>query len=146
MGGATSQVTEVVEGYKAAVHAKNLDALIELYDDNVRVFDAWGVWCHEGAAAWRSAARQWFESLGIETVSVKFEDVQVIGRSSFAMLNATITYTGFSAVDEELRSLQNRLTWSLMQRGEAWKIVHEHTSAPVGFGDLKAILRRDAIS
>ena len=42
MGGATSQVTEVVEGYKAAVHAKDLDALIELYDDNVRVFDAWG--------------------------------------------------------------------------------------------------------
>jgi hypothetical protein len=39
--------------------------------------------------------------------------------------------------------MQNRLTWALTRREGALKIVHEHTSAPVGFDDLKAILRRE---
>jgi ketosteroid isomerase-like protein len=38
-----------------------------------------------------------------------------------------------------------RVTWSLARRESAWKIVHEHTSAPIGFKDLKAILQRQIV-
>lgn len=41
-----------------------------------------------------------------------------------------------------LRSIQNRLTWVLMRREQTWRIVHEHTSAPIGIEDLNAIARR----
>ena len=38
--------------------------------------------------------------------------------------------------------MQNRLTWVLKQKDGAWKIVHEHTSAPVDFETAKVILQR----
>ena len=44
---------------------------------------------------------------------------------------------------KELRSMDNRITWVLRKNSEgAWKIVHEHTSAPVDFETGKATLRR----
>lgn len=41
-----------------------------------------------------------------------------------------------------LRSMQNRLTWGLRMNGQNAVVVHEHTSAPIGFEDMKAILQR----
>ena len=38
--------------------------------------------------------------------------------------------------------MQNRLTWALVRRGYAWKIVHEHTSAPVDHATGKVVLKR----
>ncbi|MDQ6680775.1 MAG: hypothetical protein M3Y67_07400 [Pseudomonadota bacterium] len=41
-----------------------------------------------------------------------------------------------------LRAMQNRLTWGLRTSGHVLRIVHEHTSAPLGFEDQKAILHK----
>ena len=40
------------------------------------------------------------------------------------------------------RSMHNRLTWVLRTSGHVMRIAHEHTSAPIGFEDMKAILQR----
>src|SRR5215208_69631 len=137
-------ITRVLESYKAAVLAKDVDAFIRLYDPGVRVFDAWGVWSHDGAAAWQIAVEGWFASLGSERVKVTFDDVQAsVGRDS-ATVSAIVTYAGISERGEPLRAMQNRLTWGLRTIGHVLRIVHEHTSAPIGFSDSKAILRRDA--
>jgi len=108
----------------------------------VRVFDAWGVWSYEGAAAWQVAVEGWFTSLGTERVKVEFADVQSVVGGDFASVSAFVTYAGMSAQGEQLRSMENRLTWVLRMRGHVWRIVHEHTSAPVGFEDSRAILQR----
>jgi ketosteroid isomerase-like protein len=84
----------------------------------------------------------WFTSLGTERVKVKWDDVQTGAGRELAMVSAIVTYAGVSAEGEELRAMQNRLTWVLEPRGSSWKIVHEHTSAPVGFDDSKPILNR----
>ena len=51
---------------------------------------------------------------------------------------------GVSAQGEPLRPMQNRLSWALKTSGHVLRIIHEHTSAPVGFDDAKAILRRES--
>jgi ketosteroid isomerase-like protein len=136
-------ITRVLESYQAAVLAKDAEAFIRLYDPGVRVFDAWGVWSHDGAAAWQIAVEGWFASLGSERVKVTFDDVQAsVGRDS-AIVSAIVTYAGISDRGEPLRAMQNRLTWGLRTIGHVLRIVHEHTSAPIGFSDSKAILRRD---
>jgi hypothetical protein len=38
--------------------------------------------------------------------------------------------------------MHNRLSWTLARRGAGWRIVHEHTSAPIDFGTMKAMLAR----
>ena len=115
---------------------------MRIYDDNVRVFDTWGVWSYEGAAAWRKVIEEWFGSLGTEWVRVSFEDVQSTLGEDFAVVTAFGRYAGMSAEGVELRAMQNRFSWMLRRGEDGWKIIHEHTSAPLGFNDLKGILQR----
>jgi len=140
------QVLKALETYKSAVLAKNAETFMHLYDPDVRVFDCWGIWSYEGAAAWRVAVEGWFSSLGSESVRVTFEDVQILTGQGFASMSAVVTYAGVSAQGQELRAMQNRITWVLKTSGHVLRVVHEHTSAPVGFEDAKAILKREVKS
>ncbi len=135
-------IKRVLEGYQAAVLAKDAEAFIRLYDPKARVFDAWGVWSYEGTASWQASVEGWFSSLGTERVQVSFDDLQTSGSPDMAAVTAIVTYTGLSAQGEPLRSMQSRLSWVLRTSGHVLRIVHEHTSAPVGFEDMKAILHR----
>jgi ketosteroid isomerase-like protein len=137
----TATVLGVAEAFKTCVLRKDAAAFVELYAQDVRVFDTWGAWSYEGAPAWRQAVEEWFGSLGTDRVTVAFDDVRVVERGGAATLSAVVRYTAVSASGFATRSLQNRLTWSLMN-DDGWKIGHEHTSAPIGLSDTKAILRR----
>ncbi|WP_374674159.1 nuclear transport factor 2 family protein [Ideonella sp.] len=138
------QVLQALDTYKSAVLAKNVDTLMHLYDREVRVFDTWGTWSYEGAAAWRVAVEGWFASLRSETVRVTFEDVRITGDSSFASMSAFARYAAFSAQGHEIRAMHNRISWVLKSRGHVLRVIHEHTSAPVAFDDTKAMLNRTA--
>ncbi|MEO8328634.1 MAG: nuclear transport factor 2 family protein [Candidatus Nanopelagicales bacterium] len=142
MSDVEKEIQRIVESYKAAVFAADAEAFMRLYHPAVRVFDTWGVWLYEGAPAWRRAVEGWFTSLGEERVRASFSEVQVLAGQPVAMLNAIVTYAAESAKGEPLRSMQNRITWALRETGHVFRIVHEHTSAPVGFEDSKAILAR----
>ena len=48
-------IRQLLLRYAESVHAKDVGAFMRLYDPNVRVFDTWGVWSYEGAAAWQAA-------------------------------------------------------------------------------------------
>ena len=146
MSDVEKQVLKALETYKSAVLAKNAETFMHLYDPDVRVFDCWGIWSYEGAAAWRVAVEGWFSSLGSESVRVTFEDVQILTGQGFASMSAVVTYAGVSAQGQELRAMQNRITWVLKTSGHVLRVVHEHTSAPVGFEDAKAILKREVKS
>ena len=146
MSDVEKQVLKALETYKSAVLAKNAETFMHLYDPDVRVFDCWGMWSYEGAAAWRVAVEGWFSSLGSESVRVTFEDVQILTGQGFASMSAVVTYAGVSAQGQELRAMQNRITWVLKTSGHVLRVVHEHTSAPVGFEDAKAILKREVKS
>jgi ketosteroid isomerase-like protein len=135
-------ITRILDTYKSAVFAKDANAFMRLYDPKVRVFDTWGVWSYEGAAQWQMAIEAWFTSLGTERVRVSFDSLQTAGDADFAVVSAVVTYAAESAQGQALRAMQNRLTWALKTSGHVLRIVHEHTSAPVGFDDAKAILQR----
>lgn len=139
-------VARLLSTYESAVLKKDVKTFMRLYDPNVRVFDAWGIWSYEGTEAWQRAVESWFTSLGTERVKVTFEDVQSWVSKDISSVSAVVTYAGLSAAGEEVRAMQNRLTWVLRTTGHVARIVHEHTSAPVGFEDLKAILVRGKAS
>ena len=140
-----TSVQQSLAAYAAAVHAKDVQAFMRLYDPRVRVFDAWGVWSCEGAAAWQATIEAWFSSLGSERVKVSFDDVSIAGNRELAIVSAIVTYAGIDAQGEAVRAMQNRLSWALRTSGHVLRIVHEHTSAPIGFEDGKAILHRAAV-
>jgi len=142
VNGIDSAVRGVLEAYKAAVFARDVDAFIALYDTDLQVFDMWGQWSHRGLAAWRTMATQWFGSLGTERVVVDFSEVQTVVSPDLAVAHAFVTYTAIGADGAKLRALDNRLTVALKPQGGVWKIVHEHTSAPIDFETAKAVFKR----
>ena len=144
MNSASNPVHAVLNAYASAVYAQDVDAFMQLYADDARVFDTWEVWAFEGNSDRRPIIAQWFASLGTERVRVSFEDVQVTQGEEVAVLSAISTFAAISAEGEMLRSMQNRLTWALKRSGGAWLIQHEHTSTPIGFADQKAIFARSA--
>jgi uncharacterized protein (TIGR02246 family) len=137
-----SDAGSLLETYRDAVHAKDVDAFCAIFDDDVRVFDMWGTWSHDGIDSWREMAVGWFGSLGDELVRVDFDDVQTVAGDDTAVVSAFVTFAGLSADGEELRSMNNRLTWGLRKTNGMWKVVHEHTSAPVEMTTGKVNLAR----
>lgn len=135
-------IMAVLNAYAAAVLARDVDALMTLYDDGVSIFDMWGEWSYHGAAAWRAVVADWFGSLGDDRVVVTFKDVQITATPDLAVACAFVTYQAESPAGIFLRALTNRLTLSLRPEQGAWKIVHEHTSAPADFNTSKLILQR----
>lgn len=134
-------IIQVLDSYKTAVAAKDVDAFVGLYDQDVRVFDLWGEWSYKGIGTWRGMVTDWFGSLGDERVIVDTDGVQTIVAHDISIVHAFIIYKGVSAEGKELRSMQNRMTWVLKQKDNAWKIIHEHTSAPVNPETAKVILQ-----
>lgn len=137
-------VTGVIEAYKAAVAARDIDAFMRLYDPAVRVFDAWGVWSYEGVPAWKAPIENWFALHPDDRHVVTFEDVSCVSTPEFASVAAIVTYAMVSARGEQVGAMQNRLSWVLKPGAGGLSIVHEHTSVPVSFEDQKAILQRPA--
>jgi uncharacterized protein (TIGR02246 family) len=127
---------QVLEAYAAAVRAKDVDAFMELYADDVRNFDLWNVWSYDGKAELRGMVTEWFGSLSDdEEVAVEWDDLRVQAGEDVAGVSAFVSYRAVSSAGEELRSMNNRLTWVLRKQGDGtWKIAHEHTSAPAGEG------------
>ena len=135
-------IARVLSTYTAAVFNKDVEAFMRLYDPAVRVFDTWGVWSYEGAPAWRVAVEGWLTSLGTERVKVSFDEIKISGGPELAIVSAIVTYAGVAAEGTALRAMQNRISWALRTSGHVLRIVHEHSSAPVGFEDMKAVLHR----
>ena len=133
---------QMLDAYAAAVRAKDADAFLALYADDVRNFDLWSVWSYDGKDALRGMVEDWFGSLGADVVAVEFDEVRTQAGEDVGAVSAFLTYRGLSAEGEELRSMNNRLTWVLRKDGDGrWKIAHEHTSAPAG-DEGKVQLRR----
>ena len=135
-------ILQVFDAYKAAVFAKDVDAFVALYHKDVCVFDMWGRWSYTGLQAWRTMVVEWFGSLGNERVVVEVDRVHTHMTNDLAVAYAFISYTGVSAEGKQLRTMHNRLTWALKQQGSVWKIVHEHSSAPVDFETSKVMFQR----
>ena len=133
---------EMLDRYAAAVRAKDVDAFMELYADDVRTFDLWQVWTYDGKDALRGMVTEWFGSLGDdEVVAVRFDEVRAQNGSDVAAVSAFTTFANVADGTEQ-RSMNNRLTWILHKDADgSWKIAHEHTSAPAG-DEGKVQLRR----
>jgi uncharacterized protein (TIGR02246 family) len=135
-------ILQVLDDYKAAVFAKDVDAFIARYDEDVVAFDMWGVWSYNGVAAYRQMVTGWFGSLGTDRVIVDFSNVQSIVGQDLAVIHTFVSYKAITPDGTELRSMDNRLTLTLSHKGDEWKIVHQHSSSPIEFDTTKAIFKR----
>lgn len=136
------QIHALFTTYKTAIFEKDLTAFCSIFDEKVRIFDMWQQWTYEGLAAWREMADGWFTSLGADRDVVTFDDIQIQIDGELAVATAFVRFTAVSAEGKALRYLEDRLTWVAKRKEGTWKIIHQHTSAPIDFKTMKVILTR----
>jgi uncharacterized protein (TIGR02246 family) len=141
MGGRV--IGELLDGYRAAVAARDVDAFVALYDDDLRVYDLWGRWTYEGIDAWRQMVSEWFGSLGDERVVVELDEVRTTDGEDVAVASGVVTFRAFAPDGAELRGIANRATWAARRSADGvWRIVHEHTSVPLDLETSRPLPRQ----
>jgi uncharacterized protein (TIGR02246 family) len=136
-------VQRLLRTYSEAAFAKDIEAFIAIYDDDIEVFDTWGPeWLYQGVQSWRGMVGRWFGGLGDKRVLVEMEEVRIKEMQGAAFVSTFVKYTALSASGERLHSLDNRMTWLLERKEGNWKIIHEHTSAPADHATLRVSLSR----
>jgi ketosteroid isomerase-like protein len=136
-----AEIRQLLHAYVESVLAKDVEAFVALYDADLRVFDMWNSWSYDSRQPWREMVQGWFGSLRDERVAVAFSEVQTRVTQDLAVLHAFVSFAAIDAGGATLRSMTNRITMALVRRGDDWKIVHQHTSAPID-GETKAIFQR----
>ena len=119
--------------YAEAVYARNVEAFLALYAENIRIFDAWESWQAAGKEALRHSTTEWFGSLGDEKVVVTCQDIQAVSNDTLATLHTLIEYRAVSADGQDLRAMQERVTWVMERTTAGWVVTHQHTSLPASF-------------
>ncbi|MBB6251967.1 SgcJ/EcaC family oxidoreductase [Nitrospirillum iridis] len=138
------EVKKVLEAYRQAAWDRDADALLTLYAEDAVVFDTWDSWSYPDRIAWGQSVKAWLGGLGDERVEVTAENVRVVGGGDTAGLSAFLTYTALSPEGAKLRSMQNRLSWTLVKRDGGWRIAQEHTSVPIAPDNLMGRLSRQS--
>lgn len=132
---------QIPAAYADAVYHKNVEAFLALYAEDIRIFDAWGDWQARGKEALRTSTTEWFNSLKDEKVVVTCQDIQTSSSDTLAALHALIEFKAVSAEGQDLRAMQERVSWTLEKRAEGWLVTHQHTSLPIDFQTGKPMKR-----
>jgi ketosteroid isomerase-like protein len=125
--------------YKKAAWDKDIEGMISLYDDNVVIYDMWTNGYQIGLTEWSGVIKDWLGSLGEENVKVMFEMIEIHESGDIGFGSALITYQAISSDNTILRSMKNRITVGFHKVKDMWKVIHQHTSAPIN-SELGAIL------
>jgi ketosteroid isomerase-like protein len=131
------------ESFSDAVYNKDVEAYLALFDENILVFDMWQSWSYDGLPAWSTMVEGWFSSLGSDRDRVTFREQRMDVSGDMGFVTAIVRFAAVSETGEELRFLDNRLTWVIRRTGASWKIVHQHTSGPIDFSTMKVMLKKE---
>ncbi|GGP22381.1 YybH family protein [Silvimonas iriomotensis] len=122
-------IRQVLDQYKHRVHAKDVDGVLALYTEDVRVFDAWAHQQHDGKAALASMVTQWLTTLGDVVVTVEVDDVRILTSGDLAVAHMFVQYRGDSATTHN--AMKDRQTWAFRHGAQGWQIAHAHSSLPM---------------
>lgn len=114
--------------------------MINLYHEETIIFDMWDQGYIANSSEWTKIITDWLGSLGDEKVKVEFEMINIHQSDNIGFASALIQFQAISGEGLILRSMKNRITLGFKKFEEGWKVIHQHTSAPISSNGLTAIL------
>jgi ketosteroid isomerase-like protein len=125
--------------YRQSAWDKDVESMVGLYHEKVVIFDMWKQGYQTGLKEWSVVIQDWLGSLGEEKVNVIFEMIEIHEGDHVGFGSALITFQAISIDNTIIRSMKNRITLGFSKEKDVWKVVHQHTSAPIN-SNLEAIL------
>lgn len=133
---------DILAAYSDAVVKKDVQAILDLYVDDLRQFDAWDQWEVDKPQLKRNF-ESWFEWMGDDVNRPQFKDIRVIEDENLAVIQAYVIYQRINPQGETVESMKNRTTLVLTRENDSWKIWHDHTSIPVEMVSFKGMLAKE---
>lgn len=134
------EIEEFFQIYQTSAWRKDTRAMIDLYDEQAVIFDMWDQGYQLNSVEWAKSIEDWLGSLGDEKVNVEFEMVRIHQSGNTGFASALIQFQAISREGFILRRMKNRITLGFSKVEAGWKVVHQHTSAPIRSDELTAIL------
>lgn len=134
------EIEEFFNIYKTAAWNKDTKAMIDLYDKQATIFDMWDQGYVNDASEWAKSIEGWLSSLGEEKVKVEFEMIKIHQSGNTGFASALIRFQAISSEGKVIRGMKNRITLGFSKFDDGWKVIHQHTSAPISSNGLNAIL------
>lgn len=122
------QVRRMVESWAGAIRAKDVDRVLSHYAGDVVTFDLAPPLEYAGAEALAESLRAWFPTFR-GPLGYELRDLHVTAGKELAFCRSLNRISG-SRTDGARTDVWVRVTLGCRKTGDAWKIVHEHTSVP----------------
>ena len=124
---AETQIREILEARTRALAGKDAAALAVANDDAVVVFDAVAPFVHRGAET-AARKREWLAAYRTG-IGHAIRDLEITVGDCLAFCHYLVRISGTMADGTEV-GMWVRATSCFRDRGDGWKIVHEHASVP----------------
>lgn len=125
---AHTQIQNLIEAYRQAVIAKDVDKIMALYADDIVSFDAVKALQFKGKAAYRAHWQDCMEMCPGPHI-FEFHDVRIEAGQETAFAH-WLAHCGGTNDKGETQSCWMRGSAGYRQENGLWTIVHEHWSAP----------------
>ncbi|GAB3235447.1 nuclear transport factor 2 family protein [Algoriphagus aestuariicola] len=134
------EIEDFFKIYQKSAWDKDASAMIDLYDEHALIFDMWDQGYVSNPSEWRKIITDWLGTLGEEKVKVEFEMVKIHQSGNVGFASALIQFQAISGDGTVLRSMRNRISLGFSKIEDGWKVIHQHTSAPISSDGLTALL------
>ncbi|PWD50986.1 DUF4440 domain-containing protein [Serinibacter arcticus] len=125
----TEAIADIARSYGERAAALDAAAFIALYDDGIVVHDLFSPEPIVGIDVWRAQVDHWFGDVTSEDTNVaRIGPLTIHASGDLATAFGRVRYGILGQDGTERYGMWNRLTWVLRRDGDAWRIVHEHTS------------------
>jgi ketosteroid isomerase-like protein len=136
-GSDADELERMIHAWTKAVQARDADAAVAGYADDVRNFDLAPPLQHGGRRTIRDNLQGWFATFE-GPVGSELRDLKIETGGDIAFAHGFNRIHG-KRTDGSETSVWIRLTLCFRKIGGAWKVAHEHTSVPFYMdGSLKA--------
>jgi len=123
-----AQIRNLLEDWRAAICARDLDRLIQHYAPDMFFFDAVPPYQHRGAAAYRRTWEVMFQQLP-PRIGVEFHDVEISVGGDLAVMHC-LTRIINEDTKEAATAGWVRVTVCHERQQGTWRVIHEHVSVP----------------
>ncbi|MEP6945298.1 MAG: SgcJ/EcaC family oxidoreductase [Acidobacteriota bacterium] len=123
-----NEIRELMDKWAAAVAAKNVDAILENYDENVVVFDVPPPMKLAGRDEYRRDWDDWLTNF-TGAISVDFDDTRITAGEDVAFVSTLTRVRNEDAPDS---GSWVRVTVGYKKTSGKWLVTHEHASIPAG--------------
>ncbi|MCO8314437.1 YybH family protein [Pseudomonas mandelii] len=125
---AQTQIHNLIDTYRQAVMAKDVEKVMALYADDIVSFDAVKALQFKGKAAYRAHWQECMEMCPGPHI-FEFHEINVVPSQEIAFAH-WLAHCGGTNEKGETQACWMRVTACYRQEAGLWQIVHEHWSAP----------------